>query len=273
MFSPALPAVVFLVAAGSTLAGEPALLPVETIQQRFAALRPANEDRAVEIRRLFSEAGCDVKHYSEQRFRSSPSPNIICTLPGESRRTIVVSAHYDRRKGAGEGAIDNWSGAALLPSLFESLRAEKRRYTFEFVAFTDEEIGLIGSREYVQNLSKQQRADLLLGVNVDCVGLAGPIRIAAERAHDLLLSFAAVVGEKTKVGVGADVLGPMYDSDASPFAGWGIPVIDFHSLTRDTLSILHGKRDVRTALDGGSYYNHYRFLAAFLAYLDSNVER
>lgn len=256
----------------SVQAGEPQLLPPEVIQKRFDAIHSLNEDRANELRRLFAEAGCDSANYAEQSFRSSPLPNISCRLRGESAQTVVVTAHYDRKKGPGEGAIDNWTGAALLPSLLETLKGSRRRYTFEFVAFTDEERGLIGSREYVQNLSKQRRAELLLGVNIDCIGLAGPIRIAAERVDELLLNFAGVVGGRVKVGVGSEAVGAGYDSDASPLIAWKIPVIDFHSLTPKSLPLLHSKADVRTTIDSKSYYQHYRFLAAYLAYLDENVE-
>jgi len=49
---------------------------------------------------------------------------------------------------------------------------------------------------------------------------------------------------------------------------WNIPVIDLHSLTPETLHLLHSKRDLRTALDPKSYYDDYRFLASFLSYLD-----
>jgi hypothetical protein len=36
--------------------------------------------------------------------------------------------------------------------------------------------------------------------------------------------------------------------------------------------LLHSKKDVRTAIDAKSYYDDYRFLAAYLAYLDATVD-
>ncbi len=198
-------------------------------------------------------------------------PNLICVLPGSSRQTVVVGAHYDNR-GPGEGAIDNWSGASLLPSLYESLRASPHRLTFAFVGFTDEEKGLIGSRDYVNRLSKEQRADILLNVNIDSIGLPGPIRVWAGRSDDVLLSSAALVADRTKTSIRADVLDKRYDSDAAAFMAWHIPIIDFHSLSQDTLPLLHSKRDIRTALDPNSYYNQYKFLVAYLEYLDTTIE-
>ena len=267
-----MPLFLLLLFASLSWAADPSrLLSTTVVQSRFARLHSKNEERAIELRNLFGEAGCDAKSYSEDHILSSKLPNLVCVLPGSSRQTVVVSAHFDNR-GPGEGAIDNWSGAALLPSLFESLRGFPHRFTFEFIGFTDEEKGLIGSRDYVNHLSKEQRANILLDVNIDCMGLAGPIRVWAGRSDDFLLTSAALVGDQTKIYVRADTLSDRYDSDAAAFIAWRIPAIDFHSLSQDTIPLLHSKRDVRTALDPKSYYNHYQFLVAYLAYLDATID-
>jgi hypothetical protein len=246
------------------------MLGPDVIQSRFSRLHLKDEERAAELARIFAQAGCAPPNYFEEKIQSSTLPNLICTLPGSSKYSIVVTAHYDKR-GPGEGAIDDWSGASLLPALYESLRGAARRLTFQFIAFTDEEKGLIGSRDHVQHLSYDQRSLILLDVNIDCIGLEGPIRIWADRADDSLMTAAAITADRTKVGLGGISMGERYDSDASAFSLWRIPVIDFHALTRDRLRLLHSKRDVRGALDEKSYYDHYRFLAAFLAYLDETL--
>ncbi|HVV44189.1 MAG TPA: hypothetical protein VHC72_03265 [Bryobacteraceae bacterium] len=41
--------------------------------------------------------------------------------------------------------MDDWSGTALLPSLYEALKLKSRHHTFLFIAFAGEEDGLIGS--------------------------------------------------------------------------------------------------------------------------------
>jgi hypothetical protein len=252
-------------------ADEPRILPPDKIQDRFSLLRTKNEDRAQELRQLFTEAGCDSKNYSEGKILSSKLPNLICVLPGSTKRTVIVGAHFDNR-GPGEGAIDNWSGASLLPSLFESLSGSPHRMTFEFIAFTDEERGLIGSRDFSGHLSKQERADIVLNVNIDSIGLPGPIRVWSGRSDDFLLMCAALVADRVKVPIGAAPLDRRYDSDAGAFIAWKIPAIDFHSLTQDTLPLLHSKKDIPAAVDPKSYYDDYRFLVAYLAYLDETVD-
>src|SRR5690242_11828299 len=88
-------------------------LSPQLVLQRFEALQPKNEGREQQVKSLFAEAGC--QQLEERKIRDSKLPNVICTLPGSGSRIIVVTAHYDKA-GSGEGAIDNWSGAAILPS-------------------------------------------------------------------------------------------------------------------------------------------------------------
>jgi Zn-dependent M28 family amino/carboxypeptidase len=69
-------------------------------------------------------------------------------LPGSSDQVIIVGAHFDRVP-EGDGVVDNWSGASLLPSLYEAVKNEPRKHTYIFIGFTDEEQGEVGSRFYV----------------------------------------------------------------------------------------------------------------------------
>src|SRR5258708_23660845 len=194
-----------------------------TIQARFSRLHAKNEERASELRRMFTEAGGEGSNCPESTVQGSREPNLTCTLQGSNRRTVVVSAHLDNR-GPGEGAIDNWSGASLLPSLFESLNGFAHALTFQFMAFTDEERGLIGSRDYVQHLSKQQRLDILLNVNIDSVGAARPLRVWTGRSDNLLVETAAIVAGELNLPLGGAPLGRNYASDASAFTPWNIPL-------------------------------------------------
>src|SRR5262249_7073599 len=114
-----------------------------------------NPDRRTRLEELFRQAGCTDDRLTNQVVKSSKLPNVICMLPGGRDYTIIVGAHFDNR-GAGGGIVDNWSGASLLPSLYESLSEEPRRHNFRFIGFTDEEKGLIGSAFYTKNLDKDE---------------------------------------------------------------------------------------------------------------------
>jgi len=49
-------------------------------------------------------------------------------------------------------------------------------------------------------------------------------------------------------------------------------VISIHSVTQESLPILHSKRDNFDAIYFDDYYSTYRLVAYYLAYLDVKVE-
>jgi hypothetical protein len=104
------------------------LVSPSEIQARLNLYKGSNKDRETSLLRLFEEAGCTPAHLSEQAVPKSGEPNIICVLPGETSQQIVVGAHFDHA-GIGDGIVDNWGGASLLPTLFQSLAASSRRHT------------------------------------------------------------------------------------------------------------------------------------------------
>lgn len=120
-----------------------ALVPRQTVEERLGKYAGSNKQREATLKQMFSDAGCDDQHLSEQLVKGSKLPNVICLLPGSSDKVIIVAAHFDRAS-EGDGVVDNWSGASLLPSLYEALKNEPRRHTYIFIGFTDEEQGEVG---------------------------------------------------------------------------------------------------------------------------------
>ena len=102
------------------------------------------QDSTAELEELFNSVNCVGDQIQRQTIKYSNSPNLICILPGETSSVIVVGAHFDN-EGSGSGVVDNWSGASLLPSIYQSLAKKQRKHTFRFIGFTDEEVGLVGS--------------------------------------------------------------------------------------------------------------------------------
>ena len=102
------------------------------VESRLKDFVATNDAREAEIKKLFAESGCQASRLSEQTVRSKLPPNVICVLPGQTDELIVVGAHTDK-VDAGDGVVDNWSGASLLASLYQSLDAEPRRHTYVFI--------------------------------------------------------------------------------------------------------------------------------------------
>jgi Zn-dependent M28 family amino/carboxypeptidase len=171
----------------------------------------------------------------------------------------------------GTGAIDNWSGASLLSSLYQSLAATPRHHTFLFVAFCEEERGLVGSDFYASRMSSEDVARTEAMINMDTLGLS-PTKIWVHRADANLVTALVAVARALKLPVGEVDVERVGSTDSESFAGKHIPRITVHSLTQQTLRILHSDEDTLKHLRADDYYDTYRLLSGYLAYLDETLQ-
>jgi hypothetical protein len=234
------------------------------LEERLKRVTRENKLREEVLRKLFEEAGCE--QLSEQALKGLSTPNVVCRLPGEGKLAIVVGAHYDK-VADGDGVIDNWGGASLLPSLFESLKESPRRLTFLFVGFSDEEDFLRGSRAYVKALNREEKGSITAMVDIDCLGL-GPTKIEVNLSNKQLVDAAWIMARALKLQIAGVNMGRVGMSDAASFRDIKVPTLDFHSVTQETLPILNGRRDTAAALRMEDYIDTYRLIGAYLAYLD-----
>jgi hypothetical protein len=109
--------------------------------------------------------------------------NVVAWLPGEKRdEYVIIGAHYDHigRGGPGSlapgtneihnGADDNASGVAGMLAVADRLAAGPRpARSVLFVAFTAEEIGLIGSNHFVRHPPVPLRRMVAM-LNLDMIG-------------------------------------------------------------------------------------------------------
>jgi Peptidase family M28 len=253
-------------AAGSELNG---LLPSE-IKQDLDSFAQGNAARESQLRKMFEQAGCPASEVTEEQVRRKDPPNVICTMPGASDSVIIVGAHTDH-VDVGKGVVDDWSGAALLPALFQSLKSALRRHTFVFIGFTDEEKGLMGSDYYVKHLDRASLSKVQAMVNLECLGLT-PTKVWSRRADPLLLTYLALVADKLALSLQGVNVGLVGDDDTHPFLRRKVPVITIHSVTQEGLRILHSSRDNPAAINFNDYYDSYRLIAAYLVYLDAALK-
>jgi hypothetical protein len=197
---------------------------------------------------------------------------VLCRLdaaaPGAG--DIVVGAHFDI-VDVGMGVVDDWSGAALLPSLYQSLQSRPHKHRFVFIGFAGEETGLYGSRQYVAKLSSEEREATRAMINLECLGTSPP-KVWASRADRRL--FEAYQKVAVAMGIAPDAVNveKVGDDDSHPFLNAKIPVLTIHSIVQETLRLLHSSRDTLKAVNPVDYYTSYRLTAAYLAYLDSVLE-
>lgn len=244
-------------------------VPEATIRARLEEAPAKNAGREAAVRALFERVGCPGGALVEQAVKHAKWPNVICTMAGTANEAIVVGAHFDFVE-RGKGVVDNWTGASLLPSLYESLKTVRRRHTLVFVAFTDEELGLVGSRFYVKRLGEEGSRRIAAMVNLDSLGTS-PTKMELTRADPGLARGLAAVALALKLPLGVVNVHLVGRSDSDSFQDRGVPAIDVHSLTQKTFPILHSSADRMEAVSFQDYYDSYRLVAGYIAYLDGTL--
>lgn len=232
------------------------------ILQHFKEMPSSDGERAATIKALFIEEGCNGSLLQEQAVEGADAPNITCLLRGESEETIIVGAHYDRAS-SGARRIDNWSGASLLPAIYHSLHSRKRRHNFLFVAFADKGDELTGARFFAGNLSASQLQSAEAMVNLDVLGLS-PTKVWSSHSDKDLVHDLVVMEYALKLPASQIDMDTAGSTDSEPFASRQIPHITIHSLTQQNLS-----EGATTAFQPNNYYNTYRLVCGYLAYLDT----
>ncbi len=260
------------------------LQPLDVVEGHLKSFSTDNREREARIRKWFADAGCT--NLSEQRVDRTLPANVVCVLPGESKETIVVGAHTDK-VAAGDGVIDNWTGAVLLPALVFSLndrlndRLDSSRHssistrplhhTFVFVGFSGEERGLVGSRSYLHHLSPAERSRIDGMVNFDSLGL-GPTEVWAHHADAAMLDALTSAASASKLPVASVNVDHGASADSEAFAAYQIPRITLHSVSPETWSVLHSSADRIEAAKMSDYYDSYRLIAVYLGFLDSTLK-
>jgi len=112
--------------------------------------------------------------------------NVVGFLDNKAETTVVIGAHYDHLGLGGEGSLyreevvaihngadDNASGVAIMLNLADKLSFESTQNTknnnYLFIAFSGEEMGLLGSNYFVKN-STIPVERITYMINMDMVG-------------------------------------------------------------------------------------------------------
>ena len=111
---------------------------------------------------------------------NGPSPNILAYIEGSEfpNEVVIISAHYDHLGMKGDevynGADDNASGSSAVMELAQSFQMAKKqgngpKRSILFIHFTGEEIGLFGSKYYIEN-PVFSLDSTIVDLNIDMVG-------------------------------------------------------------------------------------------------------
>jgi len=131
----------------------------------------------------------DVKFVNEKEDGTITATNVVGYINNNAENTIVIGAHFDHLGMGAEGSLyrgdepqihngadDNASGVAVLLNIADELTSKNPNNNYLFIAFSGEEIGLLGSNYYVKNPTIDLKKVTYM-INMDMVG-----RLNKERA-------------------------------------------------------------------------------------------
>jgi aminopeptidase YwaD len=179
---------------------------------------------------------------------------------------LVVTAHYDHLGLMGKsvyfpGANDNASGTAMLLSLIRYYAIHKPRYNMVFIAFSGEEIGLLGSKAFLEHpLIDLKKIKFL--VNFDLAG-TGEEGIRVVNGTIFKTEFEKVVALNTeyKLLKKVDIRGESCNSDHCLFYQAGVP--DFFIYTQGGIKAYHDIYDRSETLPLTAFQSYFTLMTKF----------
>ena len=197
----------------------------------------------------------------ELQSETFPIRNILGMIPGkDTTKTIIIGAHYDhlgiKNDSIYNGADDNASGTSGMLALAKNWSESKTKppYNMLFASWTAEEMGLLGSEYFVQNLDLKKQK-ILLVINMDMISRSAPedkthriLSIGTQKGSENLNEIVNSCNDKLAKPFALDLweTNGHSGSDYASFTAKGIPIMTFFSGFHDDY---HSPRDVASKVD------------------------
>jgi Zn-dependent M28 family amino/carboxypeptidase len=224
-----------------------------------------NGERLEAVKKMFGKMGANADEIKTEKFKDAE--NVVVTVKGKTDETIVVGAHFDKTL-VGCGVIDNWTGVVILAHLFRTMRQFETEKTYIFVAFGEEESGLVGSARMAKAIPKERRASYCAMLNLDSFGLSYP-QAMTNISDGKLMELAESVSKDLKIPFAKAAIANA-SSDSASFREQKIPAITIHGMNDKWQQLLHGSGDKLENVNAKAVYIGYRFGLNFLAKLDAS---
>ena len=163
--------------------------------------------------------GAPVEVMVDAESRRGRADNVIAETPGgDPDRVVMAGGHLDSVAG-GPGINDNGSGVATLIEAAEAIGTKPPGAKVRVAFWAAEELGLLGSRHYVNALDRAEKRRIEAYLNFDMVGSPNPVpELYADGDPDV----ARVLRDASGPKLGTVVAGQ--SSDHALFQRAGIPI-------------------------------------------------
>jgi aminopeptidase YwaD len=187
------------------------------------------------LKRLLEQHGrVQLNLKSSDKYFAATSWNVIGELPGalNEPEVVMLGCHYDGHDIA-QGAADPASGVTALMEAVRVLAAyaPSLPHTIRFALWSAEEIGLLGSTQYVIN-HEEELDQIRFYLNMDMAGVISPKDIIINEWPDLVPQFARYRDQMVlSFDIGQSLNA---HSDHYPFMVAGVPTGGIGSLKPNT---------------------------------------
>lgn len=191
-----------------------------------------------------------INKYTKSNHNAS---NLIATLDNPNTdKYVVISCNYDNAEGLvssilkSDGTSSNGVGVGITLAIMEKLNGVNIDYDIQFVFFAGSELGLLGSKNYISEMGKEDKENLLLMINISGVGAGDNTYLYDDEMHwehyDYLYNIAkdsniplqkvpvdkkVILAEEQNIGLAYNHQGLL--SDNATFIADRLPTISFFS--------------------------------------------
>ncbi|WP_204344544.1 M28 family peptidase [Psychroserpens algicola] len=181
----------------------------------------------------------EVKYTVKDGDSTITGTNVVGFLDNQAEHTIIIGAHYDHlgygaegslyrgeTKAIHNGADDNASGVAVLLNLADKLKSANKGNNYLFMAFSGEEMGLLGSNYFTKHPTIDlKKANYM--INMDMVGRLkqdSTLAVYGVGTSPILKQVVKANNSKFKIIENESGVGP---SDHTSFYNSDLPVLHF----------------------------------------------
>lgn len=206
----------------------------------------------------------DLKSKLEKKYTTQ---NVVGYIEGYNPDSLVViMAHYDHFGKMGSalfpGANDNASGTAILLSLARHFSENTPSYNTVFIAFGGEEIGLLGSKYFVENsLFDLSKVKFLLNFDLAGTGDEG-IQVVNGSVYRNQFDQLSRINEEQELLPQVKIRGAACNSDHCAFDEVGVP--GFYIYTLGGIRAYHDVYDRFETLPFTEFEDYYKLMVEFL---------
>lgn len=214
---------------------------------------------------VLKKAG-NVKVKLIQTEKEWTSHNVMVSILGSEYpdEEINFCGHYDSVPFS-TGVYDNGAGSVIIMEILRHFKENPPKRTMNFLWFGSEEVGLEGSKYYIQKYADTLDRSILT-INVDVAGCVLGRDLAMVTADESLCHYIEHLAKE--INFSMNVKQQVYSSDSTPFANAGVPAVSFARFGAEGGAFIHCRYDLIDWLSSDSLAHTTEFVLAFADRID-----